>query len=330
MHEAIGHPPVVHIRQLAFMGFSEVLKNLGTILQNLSRCKRDLAAFGPHVLILIDYPGFNLRMAAHAKSLGLKVAYYISPQVWAWKAKRAYAIKRHVDRMLCILPFEVSFYQNYGFAAQFVGHPLLDAIPPQKPLAERYLHGPIALLPGSRKQEVQRMLPLMIEVAKSRPQEQFMVAAAPGLDLQYYLNWKLPANVALWKNGAYALLSQAKAALVTSGTATLETALHHTPMAVCYKGNPLSVAIARRLIQVKYISLVNLIADRPLVRELIQSGCSPASCASELDQLMDSGYRETQLNGFKEVRQILGQGGASLRAAAAIHALASSTGGKGR
>ncbi|HRI59425.1 MAG TPA: lipid-A-disaccharide synthase, partial [Saprospiraceae bacterium] len=272
MMQAAGGELVKHYRDLAFMGFVEVLKNLRTIFRNIAFCKRDIRQFQPDALVLIDYPGFNLRIAKWARQQGLKVIYYISPQIWAWHASRVHDIKRDVDKMLVILPFEEDFYKKYGVEAEFVGHPLLDAIGQHHiPNLQSPIPDLIVLLPGSRRQEVQRILPRMLEVTKDFPGYQFIVAGATSLPVEFYRPYLEKYPQVRWSQGqTYDLLGQAKAALVKSGTSTLETALLDVPEVVCYAGSPISYHIAKRLINVKYISLVNLIMDRMLVRELIQ------------------------------------------------------------
>ena len=243
MQEA-GATLVKHYRELAFMGFLEVLKNLFTILGNISFCKEDIAQFNPDVLVLIDYPGFNMRIAKWAKARGIKVVYYVSPQIWAWKQNRGYALKRDVDRMLCILPFEVDFYKKFNWDVDFVGHPLLDAIAQRaepNPLPEVPADKPIvALLRGSRSQEISVMLPVFMEVAKKFPDYTFVIAGAPSREAAFYQPYINQPNVRLVLGQTYNLLQQAQAALVTSGTATLETALFGVPEVVCYKGGALS------------------------------------------------------------------------------------------
>lgn len=314
-----------HYRELAFMGFWEVITNLRTILGNFKLCKADILAYQPDVLVLIDYPGFNLRMAKWAKEQGIKVFYYISPQIWAWHSSRVHKIKAHVDQMFVILPFEEAFYAKYDMKVDFVGHPLLDVVA-DRPADANFLDkhqltaAPlIALLPGSRKQEINRMLSVMLAVASRFPQWQFVVAGAPSQEDAYYdslfQQYGQPANVKLITGETYTLLQQADAALVTSGTATLETALLDCPQIVCYQGSPLSYAIAKRVINVEYISLVNLIMDEPLVLELIQADFNEERLATELPSLL--GEKETQRIklGYERLRQELGQGGAAKRCA---------------
>ena len=271
------------------MGFIEVLFNLTTVLRNISFCKKDLIDFQPDILILVDYPGFNLRIAEFAHARGIKVNYYISPQVWAWKKGRVKTIKKVVNKMLVILPFEKDFYKKYGMDVAFVGHPLLDAIQTEA-LADldfRDEHNldprPIvALLPGSRKQEISRLLNVMLSVVPSFPDYQFVIAGAPSMDESFYNSITGESQVKIVKGQTYRLLQNATAALVTSGTATLETALWGVPEVVCYKANGLSYFIAKRIVDIKYISLVNLIMDKQVVTELIQDDCNPKRIKEEL------------------------------------------------
>jgi lipid-A-disaccharide synthase len=315
-----------HFRDLAFMGFLEVVKNLRTILKNLDFCKKDILAFQPDALVLIDYPGFNLRMAEWAKKQGIKVFYYISPQVWAWHSSRVKAIKRDVDRMYVILPFEEEFYAKYDYQVVFVGHPLLDVVNRHRTPADWCKqHGLsedpiIALLPGSRRQEISRMLEVMLDVVDKFPQFQFVVAGAPAIPEDFYekiIEKKgQTGNVMLLKNQTYDLLTQSHAAVVTSGTATLETALFGIPEVVVYKGNSLSYAIAKRLVEVKFISLVNLIMDRELVKELIQDDCTPETIRAALDELLKPGKYQHMQVGYRALKGRLGNAGAAARAAA--------------
>ncbi|HRD80496.1 MAG TPA: lipid-A-disaccharide synthase [Saprospiraceae bacterium] len=323
MSEA-GAEVVKHYRDLAFMGFWEVLKNLRTIMANFRFCKADILAWQPDVLILIDYPGFNLRMAKWAKSMGIRVFYYISPQLWAWHSSRVHGIKATVERMFVILPFEEEFYQKYDYKVDFVGHPLLDVVDEFVPPADfRAANGlderPIvALLPGSRRQEIARMLEVMLQTAARFPDYQFVIAGAPSIPRSFYDDIIRSSGVSgvHWTgNQTYALLSQARAALVTSGTATLETALFGVPQTVCYRGSSISFFIARRLVNVKYISLVNLIADRPLVRELIQHQLHPDSLGEQLRLLLDDHHARQLREGYQELRLRLGERGAAQKAA---------------
>lgn len=324
-----GANVVKNYHDLAFMGFVEVLINLKTILKNFKFCKKDIAAFNPDAIVLIDYPGFNLKIAKWAKKKGYKVFYYISPQVWAWKRRRVYTIKKVVDKMLCILPFEKKFYDNYDVDCQFVGHPLLDEIAKVELVDKKKFYKAnrlnpkkelIALLPGSRKQEVSRMLTVMLDVVKQFPNYQFVVGCAPSLPVSFYrgiIGDK--ANVRLVLNRTYQLLQLSSAAVVTSGTATLETALLDVPEVVCYKANRISYVIARQLAKVKYICLVNLIMDRQVVKELIQNDMTADNIRDELKSLLTNQKRQKKLlEDYEELKYILGNAGASDRAAETI------------
>ncbi|MFN8142928.1 MAG: lipid-A-disaccharide synthase [Bacteroidia bacterium] len=323
--EAQGAILVKHYRNLAFMGFTEVVMNLRTILKNIETCKKDLLAHKPDVLILVDYPGFNLRIAEYAKAQGIRVFYYISPQVWAWKQSRVHKIKRTVDRMFVILPFEKEFYQKFDYPVDFVGHPLLDAITQKKnlfPSKTEFIRRNsledkpiIALLPGSRKQEIETMLPLMLSVQKDFPSYRFVIAGAPSQPDSFY-------QKVLGKNGnpvihgqTYELLTHADAALVTSGTATLETALLKVPEVVCYKGGTISYYIARSLVKINYISLVNLIMDQEVVKELIQHDLNTPQITRELRKILDPDYRSSLLKKYDQLANILGGSGASAHTA---------------
>lgn len=322
--QAEGGELVKHSSEMAFMGFVEVLANLRSILSNLKKTKSDIIQWQPDALILIDFPGFNLKIAEFAKARGLKVFYYISPKVWAWNQKRVLKIKRVVDHMFCILPFEVDFYKTWGMDVDYIGNPLLDAIDAfeadeqfaDKFGQERKL---VALLPGSRRQEISRMLPDMIAVADAMPQYQFVIAGAPNFDEEFYARFMTKGKYPLVFGKTYDLLHIAGGALVASGTATLETALFHVPQAVLYKGNKLTIAIARMLIKIRFISLVNLIMDKAVVRELIQEECNPAEAGRELKRLMEPGaYREEMLANYRVLSERMGEAGASARAARLI------------
>jgi lipid-A-disaccharide synthase len=321
---AAGAEVVKHYRELAFMGFTQVILNLRTILRNIDTCKKDIEEFRPDVLILIDYPGFNLRIAEWAHAKGISVHYYISPQVWAWKKGRVHTIKKVVDRMYVILPFEKPWYAQYGVDVDFVGHPLLDAIEQEGSSPLTALPGDdgravVALLPGSRRQEIARMLPLMVDVAKRFPQQRFVLAAAPSVPPEVYAEGIGKAPITVVSGRTYDVLRTARAALVTSGTATLETALFGVPEAVCYSGSALNVWIAKRLVDIKFISLVNLIMDREVVRELIQSDLTVDSLAEELQRLLDDGpYRDRMAGELKDLQQRLGGQGASAKVASAV------------
>ncbi|MBE7174382.1 MAG: lipid-A-disaccharide synthase [Williamsia sp.] len=319
-----GGELVKHYRDLAFMGFVEVVRNLRTILQNLRFCKEDILAFKPDVLVLIDYPGFNLRIAQWARKNGLRIIFYISPQVWAWKESRVKQIKECVDKMLVILPFEMDFYKKWDYKVEYVGHPLVEVIDTwkaggeRKKISEKPL---IALLPGSRKQEILKKLPIMLEVSRHFPAYDFVVAQAPGQEDAFYKELLQPyTNVLSVRNETYRLLSQSTAALVTSGTATLETALFGVPEVVCYKGSPVSYWIARRLVKIKYISLVNLIMDKEVVKELIQDDLTVENLQHELDLLLHDPRRQQQLaHDYSALKDLLGkQGNASANAARSI------------
>lgn len=321
--------PVKHIQELAFMGFVEVLLNLKTILTNIQFCKQDILKYKPDAIVLIDYPGFNLRIAEWAKSQNIKVYYYISPQVWAWKQNRVHKIKRFVDEMFVILPFEKNFYQKFDFDVEYVGHPLLDAIEQYKEtefspqtFREKWNLGEkpvIALLPGSRKQEVNVKLPIMLKALKGMDQYEFIIAAAPSLDESFYAPLIAGSNIRIIYDATYDILGISEAALVTSGTATLETALLNVPEVVCYKGSPISYVIAKKLIKIKYISLVNLIMDREVVVELIQSECNEKRIREELNLIIEGGTRrQGVLESYQELRNILGGGGASKQVARSL------------
>jgi len=310
--EATGGHLVKHYRDLAFMGFLEVAKNIRTIFRNIKFCKSDILDYQPDILILIDYPGFNLRIAKWAKKQGIKVFYYISPQIWAWHTSRVHNIKASVDRMFVILPFEKAFYQQYNYEVDFAGHPLLDVVAQHTPDPDFYKknHLPkekpiIALLPGSRKQEISRMLEIMLQLVDRFPDYQFIVAGAPSQEATFYeqIIRQVSGNhkVQLILNQTYSLLHYAHAALVTSGTATLETALFDVPQVVCYKGNFISYHIARRLIDVSYISLVNLILDQPLLTELIQNEMNPEKLAEELNKILAPDQRKKMGEGYQKL-----------------------------
>ena len=324
--QAVGGTMVKHYRELAFMGFIEVVLNLKTILNNIKICKKDFADFQPDAVIFIDYPGFNMRIATWAKERKIPTHYYISPQIWAWKENRIKAIKRDVDFMYVILPFEKDFYENkHQFPVHFVGHPLIDAIENRTTidnatfrttnnLSEKPI---IALLPGSRKQEITKMLSLMLSVVSDFKEYQFVIAGAPSQDLELYHPF-LNENVAFISNKTYDLLSVAHAALVTSGTATLETALFKVPEVVCYKGSWISYQIAKRVITLKYISLVNLIMDKEVVKELIQDELNPKNIRFELAKILSGTHRENILKDYEALEKKLGGKGASEKTAKLI------------
>ncbi|MCY0978802.1 lipid-A-disaccharide synthase [Chryseobacterium wangxinyae] len=321
--EKQGGTLVKHYRDLAFMGFLEVALNLKTILNNIKFCKADIRNNRPDVLILVDYPGFNLRIAKFAKELGIKVVYYISPQLWAWKEGRVEIIKKYVDDMMVILPFEEDFYLKHNVKSHFVGHPLLDAISTLQNIDVEYFKREndlnekeiIALLPGSRKQEVEKMLEIMLSVRPYFKDYQFVIAGAPSLEKDFYQKY-VDENVHFVSNKTYDLLRCSKAALVTSGTATLETALLNVPEVVCYRGSKISYAIAKRLVKhIKYISLVNLIMDKEVVKELIQSELNTNNLVKQLKSIIEGEGRNVMLEEFEILRGKLGGMGASDNAA---------------
>lgn len=322
--QSVGGELVKHYRALAFMGFLEVFFNLRTILKNIAFCKQDLLAFRPQVLILVDYPGFNMRIASFAKKHGIPVHYYISPQLWAWKESRIHNIKRDVDKMYVILPFEKSFYEEkHGFPVHYVGHPLLDVVAARKTVdaaAFRKKHKLsdqpiIALLPGSRKQEISKMLSVMMQVVSRFPNHQFAIAGAPSQELEFYKPFIARHKVAFVPNQTYDLLSVSTAALVASGTATLETALFKVPEIVCYKTSWISYQIGKRLVNLSFISLVNLIMGREVVAELIQNDFEPNNLESALLKILDAHHRQKMLDEYDLLEQKLGGVGASKRVA---------------
>jgi len=329
MMEAAGGDLVKHFRDLAFMGFLEVVKNLPVILRNIRFCKADILAYRPDALILIDYPGFNLRIAKWAKEAGIRVFYYISPQLWAWHAGRVKIIQASVERLFAILPFEQEFYAKYGYEVSYIGHPLVDVVEQFAPALDfrkrnGLPQGPlVAFLPGSRKQEIGRMLRVMLEAVPFFPEDHhFVIAGAPAIDPSFYEDIlkrhpEVPAGrVSVVRQQTYDLLHEAVGAAVTSGTATLETALFGVPQVVCYRGNVLSYLIARRLVRVPFISLVNLIAGKQVVRELIQGDLQSGAVAREILPLLSpTPEREKMLADYQELREKLGGPGAAGRAA---------------
>lgn len=327
MREAGGNL-VKHYKEMAFMGFLEVLTNLGTISKNIKFCKSDIQEFDPDAIVFIDYSGFNLRIAKWAKENSFKTDYYISPQIWASREGRIKSIKRDIDNMHVILPFEKEFYEKkHNYPVHFVGHPLIDAIgnsprpndktfrasnklDPDKPI--------IALLPGSRKQEVEKMLSIMLSIVDSFPDYQFVIAGAPSLDNSFYSSFLNGKNINFVSNQTYGLLSLSYAALVTSGTATLETALFKVPQVVCYRANWFSYQIAKRIITLDFISLVNLIMNKEVVKELIQDGLTAENLKKELLDILDGSQREAQFEAYFELEQKLGGKGASEKTARLI------------
>ncbi len=322
-----GGTLVKHYRELAFMGFAEVLLNISTIFKNIKFCKQDILNYKPDVLILIDYPGFNMRIAEFAKKQGLKVHYYISPQIWAWKENRIKKIKRDVDQMSVILPFEKDFYEKkHNFPVHFVGHPLIDAILNRTQVdeatfktAHHLSNKPIiALLPGSRKQEIKKMLSIMLKMADKFQTYQFVIAGAPSQDFEFYEQFMNQENVKFISNKTYDLLSLSYAAVVTSGTATLETALFKVPEIVCYKTSWLSYQIGKRLVDLKFISLVNLIMDKEVVKELIQNEFNEKNLEQELHKILDDYNRAVLFLEYYDLEKKLGGKGASKKVAELI------------
>ncbi len=324
---AVGGELVLHYKERAFMGFYEVLKNLRKILGMISFCKKDIEAFHPDVVVLIDNSGFNLPIAKWAKEKGYRTNYYISPQVWASRSSRVKKIKRDVDMMNVILPFEKAFYAKFNYEVNFVGHPLIDAIADRKLVDEVVFRKEhklgdkkiIALLPGSRKQEITKMLSVMLSLVDDFNEYQFVIAGAPSQDYSFYKQFINTKNVCFVNNKTYDLLSISFAALVTSGTATLETALFKVPQVVCYKGSNISYQIAKRIITLKFISLVNLIMDKEVVTELIQHDFNANNLRSELKKILDEQHREKLFLEYFELEQILGGKGASENCAKLIY-----------
>lgn len=322
-----GGKLIKHYKELAFMGFVEVIFNLKTILQNIKICKKDILNFKPDLIIFIDYPGFNMRIAKWAKAQNIKTHYYISPQIWAWKENRIHAIKRDIDKMYVILPFEKTFYEErHQYPVTFVGHPLIDAIQKQTKVEadvfrteNKLTNKPIiALLPGSRKQEITKMLTIMLSVVDYFPDYQFVIAGAPSQEYSFYEPFISKKNIHFISNKTYPLLQNASAALVTSGTATLETALFKVPEVVCYKGSWASYQIAKRIITLKYISLVNLIMDQEVVTELIQENCTTQTIKAELSKILNPENRKILLEKYDLLENKLGGVGASKKTAQLI------------
>ena len=318
--KAAGADLVEHYKKMAFMGFWEVISNLRTILSYIKKCKKDILQWQPDVLVLVDYPGFNLRIAEFAHQKGIKTLYYISPQVWAWHSSRVKKFKKYVHRMLVILPFEKDFFAGWDYEVDFVGHPLLDAIENLSPEADLKKENGlsekpvIALLPGSRNQEIKRHLPVMAAVAADFPDYQFVVAGVSHVDQSLYEQQQLQVIY----DKPYQVLMLADAALVSSGTATLETALLNVPQVVCYKGGRLSYEIGKRLVNVDYIALVNLIMQREVVKELIQHDFTPEKVKQELHNILEPGNEVKMKAAYAELRKKLGEKGASSNAAKII------------
>ncbi|MAX69510.1 MAG: lipid-A-disaccharide synthase [Flavobacteriaceae bacterium] len=325
--QAVGGTLVKHYKERQFMGFAEVILNLRKILGLIKFCKNDIENFNPDVIIFIDNSGFNLRIAKWAKEQNYRTHYYISPQVWASRASRVEKIKRDIDAMYCILPFEKAFYNKYNYDVNFVGHPLIDAIADRTQIEEATFKSQnnlndkpiIALLPGSRKQEITKMLGVMLSLVNDFKNYQFVIAGAPSQDYEFYKQFIKQDNVSFISNKTYDLLSVSYAALVTSGTATLETALFKVPQVVCYKANAISYHIAKRIITLKFISLVNLIMDREVVTELIQGDLNKKRLKKELNLILNGEKREQMFLNYFELEKKLGGKGASEKAAKLIY-----------
>ena len=330
MAEVAQKKPVKHIKELAFMGFVEVAKNLRTILKNIEFCKQDILNYKPDALILVDYPGFNLRIADWAKQNNIRVLYYISPTIWAWKENRVEIVKRACEKMFVILPFEVAVYKKHGYMADYVGHPLLDAIEQQKetlPDRETFIkenkldHRPIiAVLPGSRKQEIERMFSIMLDVVNDFKEYQFVIAGTTNLPIEAY-QMALDKNLKVVSNQTYALMRNAYAGIIKSGTSTLESALFRLPQVVCYKGGTVSYSIAKMVVggRVKYISLPNLILDKPVVKELVQNDLTVKNLKEELEKILKEDFRKPMLDEYDKLIKLLGNSGASKKVAGLIY-----------
>ena len=325
--QSVGGTLVKHYKERAFMGFVEVIMNLSSIFKDIAFCKSDIKTFNPDVIIFIDNSGFNLRIAKWAKLEGFKTNYYISPQVWASRAGRVKAIKRDIDAMYVILPFVEAFYKKYNYNVTFVGHPLIDAIANREQIDEYVFRAEhelsdkpiIALLPGSRKQEIKNMLSVMLSLVNDFPKYQFVIAGAPSQEYSFYQPFIKSSNVKFISNKTYDLLSVSYAALVTSGTATLETALFKIPQVVCYKGSAISYQIAKRIITLKFISLVNLIMDKEVVTELIQNDFNKKNLKKELDKILNPDERSKIFINYYELEKVLGGKGASEKTAKLIY-----------
>ena len=310
-----------HYKDMAFMGFWEVLLNLSSVRKNFKQAKKEILEFNTDILILVDYPGFNMRMARFAKKCNIKVIYYITPQIWAWKESRVNKLRRDVDLLLPVLPFEHSFFVKHGLDVNYVGHPLIDAlknldsknIDSEKPI--------IAVLPGSRKQEIAASLPIMMKVAKYFENYQFIIAGAPSISVDYYRSITKDSYMPVLSNRTHALLKECKAAIITSGTATLEAAILGAPQVVCYKTSFISYIIGKLLVKVKYIALVNLICDKEVVKELIQDDFNIENLVNELNHILNNKNRIQILSNYNKIIDLLGEEGASKRAAKAIISL---------
>lgn len=332
MKEA-GGDLVKHYKEGAIMGFVEVVANLGKISRNLNDCKRDIMEYNPDVVVLIDYPGFNFRIAEFAKKNGFRVFYYIAPKVWAWKEKRVHRLKKFVDKLFIIFPFEIEYFRKWGIDTIYRGNPLLDSVDNYSRANESReeffartgldaTKESVALLAGSRKGEIKYLLPRMMEVACKFPDNQFIMACAPSMEREFYesIIGKECNNIKLLFGETYSILRHCRAAIINSGTASLEAALIGVPQVVCYGGNEISYQIAKRVVKLKYISLANLIMDRGLFKELIQHDCTPALISQELEKLLhDDAYRGKMMEDYAQVREVLGGKGASAKVAKAMY-----------
>ncbi len=321
-----GGTLVRHYKDTAYMGFIDVFMHLPDIMKNIKYIKQDILNYKPDVVILVDYPGFNLRIAEFAHKNGLKVYYYISPKIWAWKQSRVHKIKAFTDKMFVIFPFEKDFYKKYNYEVEYVGNPIMDAVNIENRnisefrkkynLSEKKI---IALLPGSRKQELKHNFPVMLKVSENFPDCQFVVAAAGSLDKELFMKYIKTKDITMIYNDTYELLKHSDAAIVTSGTATLETAIFNIPELVCYRGEHISYQIAKQLVKVDYISLVNLVMQKEVIKEFIQYNMTVENITEELKLILeDNVYRGNMLNNFDELRKKLGGKGASERTAKII------------
>ena len=331
MKEA-GAELIRHYKEGAIMGFVEVVANLGKLAKNLQDCKNDIVKYNPDAVILIDYPGFNFRIAKFAKERGMRVFYYIAPKVWAWKEKRVHKLKKYVDRLFIIFPFEIEYFKKWGIDAIYRGNPLLDSVDNHSSSEESKeafeqrcgigsAEKTVALLAGSRRSEIKYLLPRMMQVAGRYPEYRFLMACAPSMEREFYegIIGNKCSNIKLLFGETYSILRHSDAAIISSGTASLEAALIGVPQVVCYGGNEISYQIARSVVKLKYISLANLIMDKGLFKELIQHDCTPQKISAELDNLLgNSAYREKMLADYRDVRSILGGKGASAKVASAM------------
>lgn len=317
-----GMDLVAHYREISFMGFIEVVQNLRIISKRMRECEREIISFKPDVLILIDFPGFNLRLARFASSQKIKVAYYIAPKAWAWKERRVKTIKKYVDRLYSILPFEVDFFRNHDFTAHYVGNPVVEEIEEHdfEDLSISHIKKPIiAYLPGSRVQEVQTSIGMIIECARRKPAWHFLVAGVDNIDRTYYQSLEGLENVDVFWGKTYEVLRSSDAAIVTSGTATLETALLNIPQVVCYRTSKISYWIARTLIKVRFLSLVNLILDDRIVQEFVQDQYTPEIILMEVNKILeDDNYRQHMLSNYQKINKLIGSNSASRKVAEEI------------